>query len=52
MKGFLRNAYSLYLHQRKADNRNVLAFAAECGETKDDKPRNVPQLLLESVPSP
>lgn len=32
--------------------RNVLAFAAECGEAKDDKHKNVPELLLESIPSP
>lgn len=29
-----------------------LAFAAECGEARGDKPRNAPQLLLEYVPSP
>lgn len=29
-----------------------LDFAAECGNAKGDKPRNVPQLLFEFAPSP
>lgn len=31
--------------------KNVLAFAAECGEAKDNKHRNISQLLLKSIPS-